>query len=402
LLKRINVPNGAGAAPEAVAFSGRNQCGNAGVAAGGILIVEDNEINRDICAINLKQLDVPLFFAANGIEGLRLAREKQPDLILLDVMMPEMDGFEMLKVLKREEPLSNIPVLMLSAKAETASVVSALEIGANDYLRKPFAEEEMVARVHTLLRNRYLEKRLAEDLAAGAMMQRKFLTDFMTTDRMCQDFGLAVDIFNRPYAAISGDFFYTFSRVGGELGFFLGDSCGHGLPAALISMRVAGLLQQLADTSHSAGEILALLNDDICGVLPLGRFVAASVLIFNGDEVNMSNGGQPYPILLSAGEVVEIEQNNLPLGLNCGNPYGETTFSLKRGDKLLVCTDGISEATNNDQQGYGRERLLACLRNVPSAASGSHCRQAILDDIAAFAKSAMPDDDQTLLIFTRK
>lgn len=376
---------------------------DAHIDANGILIVDDNEINRDICSRNLEHMGIPLYYAENGREGLQQAREKRPDLILLDIMMPEMDGFEMLEGLKEDENLSHIPVLMLTAKSETASVVRALELGANDYLRKPFSEEEMVARVNTLLRNRYLEKKLAEDLAAGALMQQKFLTDFLTTESLCRNAGLGVQIYNRPYSTISGDFFYTFPRPGGELGFFAGDSCGHGLPAALISMRVIGLLQQLAHNSHTAAEILTLLNEDICGILPRGRFVAASVLIFKGEEVTMSNGGQPYPILLSADGPVEIENDSMPLGLNSGSTYTETTFRFKEGDKLVVHTDGICEATDGRQQVfYGKERLLTCLANVYHLASCRTFCQAILEDLHLFAGKNTPDDDQTLIVFERK
>lgn len=369
----------------------------------GILIVDDNEINRDICTLNLEHMGVPLYYAENGIEGLQQAKEKQPDLILLDIMMPEMDGFEMLRGLKQDESLSHIPVLMLTAKSETASVVKALEIGANDYLRKPFSEEEMVARVNTLLRNRYLEKKMAEDLAAGAIMQQKFLTDFLTTESLCHNAGIGVQIFNRPYSTISGDFFYTFPRAGGELGFFIGDSCGHGLPAALISMRVIGVLQQLANNSHSAAEILTLLNNDICGVLPLGRFVAATVLIFKGEEVIMSNGGQPYPVLLSSGDgIVEVAHDSMPLGLDCHCNYSETTFRFKKGDKLFVYTDGITETIDSRQQVYGKERLFECLRKAKVSASGSVFRHAILEDITLFSDAETPDDDQTLIVFEKK
>ncbi len=367
-----------------------------------ILVVDDNEINRDICALNLEHMKVPLHFAENGREGLKIAKELQPDLILLDIMMPVMDGYEMLQKLKADPMLAHIPVLMLTAKSETASVVRALDLGANDYLKKPFAEEEMVARVNTLLKNRYLEKRLAEDLAAGARMQQKFLTDFLTAEKLCDCAGLKVDIYNRPYSAISGDFYYCYKQVDGTLGFFLGDSCGHGLPAALISMRVIGFLQQLAGLGHSASEILTLLNDDIAGLLPFGRFVAASSLIFHGDEVTVSNGGQPYPIFISKNGIVELEWDGLPLGLACKNEYRQITSKFLSGDKLVVYTDGIVEATDSREQVYGKKRLYGCLKNQQAASQCRDFRQSILADILTFCGNTIPDDDQTMVIFEKK
>lgn len=367
-----------------------------------ILVVDDNEINRDICALNLEHMKVPLYFAENGREGLKIAKEQQPDLILLDIMMPVMDGYEMLRSLKEDPVLAHIPVLMLTAKSETASVVKALDLGANDYLKKPFAEEEMVARVNTLLRNRYLEKRLAEDLVAGARMQQKFLTDFLTAEKLCNGAGLKVDIYNRPYSAISGDFYYCYRQVDGTLGFFIGDSCGHGLPAALISMRVIGFLQQLAGIGHSAGKILALLNDDIAGLLPLGRFVAASSLIFHGDEVTVSNGGQPYPLLISENGIVEVELDALPLGLTCKNEYQQATFKFRSGDKLVVYTDGIVEAVDSHEKVYGKKRLIGCLKNQQADSHGRDVRQTILADIENFCGNTIADDDQTMIIFEKK
>ncbi|MBU1567515.1 MAG: fused response regulator/phosphatase [Proteobacteria bacterium] len=367
-----------------------------------ILIVDDNEINRDICALNLEHLKVPLHFAENGRDGLKIAQEQQPDLILLDIMMPVMDGYEMIRSLKADPLLAHIPILMLTAKSETASVVKALDLGANDYLKKPFAEEEMVARVNTLLRNRYLEKRLTEDLAAGARMQQKFLTDFLTAEKLCTHAGLQIDIYNRPYTAISGDFYYCYQQVDGTLGFFIGDSCGHGLPAALISMRVIGFLQQLANVGHSAGEILTLLNDDIGGLLPLGRFVAASSLIFHGDEVTVSNCGQPYPILISTNGIVEIECDGLPLGLACRYEYQQATFKFCSGDKLIVYTDGIIEAIDNHEQIYGKNRLFTCLKNQQASSQSPDFRKAILTDILHFCGNTIPDDDQTMIIFEKK
>lgn len=367
-----------------------------------ILVVDDNELNRDICALNLEHMNVPLHFAENGRDGLEIARDKLPDLILLDVMMPVMDGFEMLRCLRADAALAHIPVLMLTAKAETDSIVKALNYGANDYLKKPFAEEEMVARVNTLLRNRYLEKRMAEDLAAGARMQQKFLTDFLTAKSLCSDAALTVDIYNRPYSAISGDFYYCYRRADGALGFFLGDSCGHGLPAALISMRVIGFLQQLASRGHSAGEILTLLNDDMVGLLPVGRFVAASSLIFHKDEVTVSNGGQPYPILMSQNGIVEIEADGLPLGLKGSNEYQQTTFKFGSGSKLVIYTDGIVEVIDSREQVYGKKRLYGCLKKQPLNSQSHLLRQEIVDDVQAFSDNAPLDDDQTLIVFEKK
>jgi signal transduction histidine kinase len=134
---------------------------------GKILIIDDHSSNRIICQENLGELDGhEIFEAENGEKGLEIAAEKNPDVILLDIMMPVMDGFETLKCLKDDPALADIPVLMLTAKAETQYLVKAMELGASDYLTKPFQVEELVARTNTLLRLKKYRDQLKESVSS--------------------------------------------------------------------------------------------------------------------------------------------------------------------------------------------------------------------------------------------
>ncbi len=368
---------------------------------GGILIVDDNEVNREICAIHLEEMRVPLHFAINGQEGFDLALKTVPDLILLDIMMPVMDGFAMLSKIKREESLAETPILMLSAKADTESIVKALELGANDYLRKPFEAEEMLARVKTLLRSRYLEKQIKEDLRTGAAMQQKFLTDARAAIVQLEQSNLTTEIYNKPYATISGDFYYTFPLPQEGTGLFLGDSCGHGLPAALISMRIIGLLQQIAKEGLGPAQILSRLNNDLHGLLPRDNFVAGSCLAFSGNSCTISNAAQPYPILLSARGLEEIVQDGLPLGVKGDVSYQESSIELNPGDRLIVVTDGIVEATDWQEDVFGKKRLFNCLKMHAHGLPLAGLMDAILKDLQRFTKNAPFDDDQTIILFEK-
>lgn len=365
-----------------------------------ILIVDDNHINRELCSLNLQPLGVPVYGATNGRQGLAMAKELHPDVIILDLMMPIMDGFEMLRQLKEDENLQHIAVLILTAKSDTKSIVKALEQGADDYLKKPFAEEEMVARVKTLLRNRYLEKRLAEDLLAGAKMQQKFLTDRGTAELHCRNAAIEVEIFNRPYGTISGDFYYCFRQPDDVMGLFLGDSSGHGLPAALMSMRITGFLERLSGQAQGAAEILTILNNDIAGLFPIGKFVAAAILLFDRNTVTISNAGQPYPMLINQDGLRELEGGGFPLGLVEDSDYREETFPFFPGDTLLLHTDGITEAMSTAGEMFGRQRLRRCIEKN-AGASGIELRRRILTDLEGFSGTASPDDDQTMLILKK-
>jgi sigma-B regulation protein RsbU (phosphoserine phosphatase) len=369
-------------------------------ASGGILVVDDNDINRDICAINLEKLNLPLHFAENGEEGLAMAKEVHPDLILLDIMMPIMDGFEMLCIIRKTESLSDIPVLMLTAKSETETIVKALDLGANDYLKKPFAEEEMVARVQTLLKNRYLEKQVKQDIADGARIQEKFLTDSSATTALFSDASIDVGIFNEPYCTVSGDFFYTFKNQG-NVCFFLGDSSGHGLSAALISMRILGLLQRLGTYPYSTSQLMKLLNKDICGLLPVDKFVAASCISFTPELCTITNAAQPYPLLMNNGEWQEIVMDGFPLGINDTMTYSQKEFQFIAGDRLILFTDGILELSNQYEEMYGKDRLYASIKSTSALKTCSEVADAVANDLKDFAKGAALDDDLSLIVLEK-
>ncbi|MEF9970978.1 MAG: response regulator [Oscillospiraceae bacterium] len=115
-----------------------------------VLIVDDEKAIVDILKFNLEKSEFQTICAYDGREGLKLAREKNPDLILLDVMLPYMDGFEVCKTLRSEG--INIPIIMITAREEETDKVFGLELGADDYITKPFSVRELLARVKTNMR----------------------------------------------------------------------------------------------------------------------------------------------------------------------------------------------------------------------------------------------------------
>jgi len=137
---------------------------------GKILVVDDNERNVNICREILEFADFTVLSAVNGREGLAVVKSEQPDVILLDIMMPVMDGMEMLKVLRADHQFLHLPVLMLTAKSSTTDVVKALDAGANDYLIKPFSDEELEARVKTLYRMKKAEDQIRNQ---NAILEQK-------------------------------------------------------------------------------------------------------------------------------------------------------------------------------------------------------------------------------------
>ncbi|MBC8170021.1 MAG: response regulator [Anaerolineae bacterium] len=129
-----------------------------------ILVVDDNEMNRDMLARRLERQNYKTVMADNGQRALELLREQPFDLVLLDIMMPKMNGYEVLETVKADEALKNVPIIMISAVDDLDSVVKCIEMGAEDYLFKPFNPVLLRARINASLER----KRIIDNAAAGS------------------------------------------------------------------------------------------------------------------------------------------------------------------------------------------------------------------------------------------
>jgi sigma-B regulation protein RsbU (phosphoserine phosphatase) len=375
-----------------------------------VLVVDDDENNIFVCETNLKRLGYHVLSAHDGQEGLQLAVKELPDLILTDIMMPVMDGYELLEKLKQDPALSQIPVIMLTAKSdyEAKEIEKCFLAGADDFICKPYKLLDMTTRVQTHVKKHIalkakeaLEIEKKADLVEAARVQKKFLTNDKETENILKNAGLNSVFFNRPATDVSGDFWFPQIISPSKSGLFVADTCGHGVSAAIVSMRVLSIIDHCQPPILHPSEFLAGINQDIYGLLSQeNSFVAGLYFIFNPQNFIFSNAGQPSPILIRGEEIIELKSSGSPLGMFPEVNGSEIKFDLKIGDRLFIYTDGLSEAVNNRGEPFGIERIIDFLQKNHSLPI-ENILDIVVSEVTTFTGENF-DDDVTIIIIEKE
>ena len=380
--------------------------------AGRILVVDDVEMNRDLLARRLQQQGHTVSLAENGRKALEALRAREFDLVLLDIMMPEMDGYQVLAEMMGDAALKHIPVIMISAVTEMDSVVKCIEMGATDYLPKPFNAVLLKARVVSTLEKKRLRdkerlwaKSLERELEIGREIQKSFLPE-----QLPEVAGWEIAARFAPARQVAGDFYDAFPLPGTGIGLVVADVCDKGVGAALFMALFRSLVRATATGDSGFGANAAaglertvrLTNDYIA--LTHGRACMFATLFFAvldpaTGSLHYINGGHEAPVLLGAGGV---RSRLAPTGPAVGM-MAESVFEVMRariapGEGLLAFTDGVTDASGASGR-YGEERLLSLIgRPLSSAAS---LLDAIEADVKAHVGGADQADDITLLAVRR-
>jgi phosphoserine phosphatase RsbU/P len=333
-----------------------------------VLVVDDAPENLHAVHSILKN-DFKVRVATSGAKALELVLIKpRPDLILLDVMMPEMDGYEVCGILKSNPETRDIPVIFLTGKIEADDETKGFQVGAVDYIHKPFSPAVVRARVHTHLGLREAREQLARQLLIinnELEMAREIQLSILPQEIPKLD-GLEITARYIPMSSVAGDF-YDFIRVDDKhIGILVADVSGHGLPAALIaSMLQVALAAQLIHASDP-GQVLAGLHKALCGKFQQ-HFVTAVYVFVDLEKKSMNYAGAGHPPLLlwsdSTQSTAELVENGLPLGLFPDSTYSIGQRQIEAGDKVILYTDGIVETESPSQQGFGVDLFKGFLQS---------------------------------------
>jgi sigma-B regulation protein RsbU (phosphoserine phosphatase) len=378
-----------------------------------LLVVDDNEDNRDLLSRRLARFGYTnVATAANGREALAHLRAKPFDLVLLDIMMPEMNGYEVLEHLKASNTLHDLPVIMISALDEIASVIKCIELGAVDYLPKPFNPTLLRARVGASLEKKRLRdeirfslERLERELEAARVLQLGMLPSVFparTPDRPVE-----VHATMEPAREVGGDLYDCFYATDHLFCFLVGDVSGKGALAAMFMARTRSLArmavelwQQWSSEPIALARVAEAVNRELCQNNDDRMFVTLFLGLLDTRDGVLAyvNAGHPLPHLLRAsGGIGQLAgQPAMPVGVRPGTAYQARTAALGHGDAIVVVTDGVTEAMNEHGALYGADRLAAVLRAAGRAAPASIVHM-VTDDMHGFAGTAPQADDVTVL-----
>jgi sigma-B regulation protein RsbU (phosphoserine phosphatase) len=381
-----------------------------------ILVVDDNDDNRYTLTL---YLDLEGYgnveTAQDGEEAIARLGEAEFDLVLLDVMMPKIDGYQVLTWVKEQPRLRDLPVIMISALNEMNSVVRCIELGAVDYLLKPFNPVLLKARLGSTLEKKKLRDEIAAHLArleqeveAARRLQMAMVPHAFPQPSAA--FPLELNASMEPAREVGGDLYDFFTTEDGKLCFLIGDVSGKGMPAALFMARTKSLIRittELMRARHgdAAGpaEIIARVNRELCqdnGDLMFVTLFFAMITPATG-ELEFCNAGHNAPYRLNGQTVTTIEGGKgIILGVRPDAAYSTGRLALAPGDGVYLFTDGVTEANNAAEELFGEARLEAAL----CAADGAPCAEIVKSvsaAVRAFVGAALPSDDITMLALRR-
>ncbi|HON77434.1 MAG TPA: SpoIIE family protein phosphatase, partial [Spirochaetota bacterium] len=367
-----------------------------------ILAVDDEPINLQVLENLLSGKRYRFHKAVNGHEALEFYNNHQEtDLILLDVMMPRMSGYEVCKTLRKQKKIYELPILMLTAKNQVHDIVTGFKSGANDYLQKPFDRNELMARIDTLLtlksavssQQKYIS--LQKELEIARDLQVSTLPECIPEIQ-----GLDINLSYYPMKSVSGDF-YDFNHIDDTtLGIIISDASGHGIPAAIIAgmMKIAFSIQKNLRTEPAA--MLPAINT-IFGNNFKNQLMSAGYIVIDmkSNTLQYASAGHP-PLFIyrrKTGTIIELSPSGRIMGWMDDIGSELLTETIEPGDRVIAYTDGITELMNREGELFGENRFLDHIGKTADLA-GKDFLESMFSYMASWSGSTEGSDDMTLIV----
>jgi sigma-B regulation protein RsbU (phosphoserine phosphatase) len=397
-----------------------------------ILVADDNPINRDLLSLQIQQLGYTVATAADGLKAIEEIATGQYDLILLDIIMPQMNGYQVLKWLQNSS-WRHIPAIAISAMDNLDSAVKCIEMGAEDYLPKPFNPVLLKARIGACLEKKRLRDREMLYLAQLAQANQEIMTlnerlqaenlrlsaELEVTRRLQQMMlpkekelsqinGIEIAGFMEPADEVGGDY-YDVIQHDGRVKIGIGDVTGHGLESGVLTIMVQTAIRTLIENNETdSKKFLEVLNRTIyknVQRMNSEKNMTLSLVDYEEGKVSLSGQHEEAIIVRSDGNIERIDTIDLgfPLGLeeNIADFVTQTQIHLNSGDVMILYTDGITEAENELTEQFGLEKLCEVVRQNRQQ-SASEIRKIAIDTLRQHIGTQKIYDDITLIILKQK
>lgn len=373
-----------------------------------ILIVDDDRINSTILQRLLSRDGHAVITASNGRDGVELFESEQPDLVLLDIRMPLMNGYEAARLIKESTRDRFIPIIFLTAVTDDEGLAKCIDAGGDDFLTKPFNRVILQSKIEAMERIRQLhavtrhqkelleihQENIHQELEVGQHLFANIVRAGNLLDAPC------LNHWTSPMSLFNGDLLMASYNPAGGLHIMLGDFTGHGLSAAVGALPLSEIFYGMTAQGFSIGDLAEEMNAKTLKVMPTRLFCAACLIEIHSRQKSLAvwNGGLPDILIVDGqGKLVRrIASSHLPLGVIPFTREDRKVEIIELQDdyRILLYSDGLIEAVNLNGELYGQERLEQLL---DGAIAPDKIFPGILDDLALFRGDAPQSDDVSLL-----
>ena len=360
-----------------------------------VLAVDDNLLNLKLIEKSLSKEGYRVFCADNGPSARQTAFEEKPDLILLDIEMPGENGFDVIEKLKDDPVTSAIPVLFLTGVSEVGSKLKGFDLGAVDYITKPFHPREVLARVRI-----HLKLSIATNsLISGQAHKLKQLTEAQESMLPTPEENplACFSVFYKALEEAGGDFYDILNITDKIIGYFVADFSGHDIKTSYLTASVKALLAQNCTPVYSPADSMKMINDVLVEILPDGKYLTACYMHINRDTRKMTiiNAGHPPVVCLPKdGDPYLIKDQGDILGMFKDAHFGTKTIKVAPGDRFIAYSDGLVESAHDKVTwATGADSLLPVYKKISSLPYDQIPRELV----SRLFGSTVPEDDLIVL-----
>ncbi len=372
-----------------------------------ILIADDNNVERLILAKVLEQSGHEVIQAATGNQAVDFYFQHEPALVFLDVLMPDLDGYDVAYAIKKKQDIRWVPIIFLTSLTDAYDLAKCIDCGGDDFVSKPIDQIIIKAKVNAFARISHLYETIDN--------QKKEIQ--FHNDHLIQEQEAAKKIFNNiahrgcldaeninyhlsPMSIFNGDLMLAAETPMGGMRLMLADFTGHGLPAAIGAMPTSEIFYGMSKKGFSIPDMMVEMNTRLYSVLPRGIFCCVVIADIDAldKRITIWNAGAPQAYLINqdSGEIALIHSTHLPLGVQSPQKFKvePVVYPFSESDRLLAITDGIIESVNHNSEMFGEERMLDYIK---SNLKNANLCDSLIDESIKFTGDAEQGDDLSLL-----